>query len=387
MNAEPPQVFIFSGEISGDMFGGNLLKSLKKQWPQINVSGVGGPVIRSEGISNVLRMEDFQVMGFSDVFSSLPRLWRQFSHVRDHILKTKPDIAIFVDSPSFSLRMARVLRKKGYSGKIIQYVSPTVWAWGKDRVSSMAKSFDLLLTIYPFEAEYFSQSSLKTIYVGNPLQEIIKTHSYHPTWKQLVDIKETDSVIALFPGSRQAEIKRHLPTLLKAAKMIHNRIPNLVFAISCSDENNMPLLQSILNQTLPTHSLNISFIPKKYSYELMKEAKTAIAKSGTVTLELALHACPTVVFYELTTLNKFIAQYVLKVKLPFYCIVNILAKKKVFPELIETRCTPENVFENFLSLHQNGTQRESCLVACASIKALFEKDNASDSAAKAIVAL
>lgn len=386
MNADRLNLFIFSGELSADMYGGNLISALKKHHPHISVTGVGGPKIRSEGIYNVLNMEDFQVMGFSDVLRALPRLWKQFRKVRDHILEAKPGMAIFVDSPSFSLRMAKALRKKGYKGKIVQYISPTVWAWGKQRVKEMEKSFDLLLTIYPFENEYFSESLLKTIYVGHPLQEIVKNHIYDVNWKKNVGINPLDSVIALFPGSREGEIQRNFPILLQTAQLIHKQYPDSVFGISCSDENQLQVMHKMMKD-LPQTDLEMVFIPKKYSYELMKDARSAIAKSGTVTLELAFHKCPTVVFYELTKMNKLIAKYILKINLPFYCIVNILGKKKIFSELIENGCTPELLFQHFCNIHQDSVQRSDCKSDCLSVQSLFHHHNASESAANAIMAL
>lgn len=380
----PSHYFIFSGELSGDMHGSLLIKALKMRQPELSVSGVPGPNMRLQGVHGILRMEDFEVMGFSDVLWSLPKLWHQFCQVRDEILKTSPEAVIFIDSPSFSLRMAAALRKAGYKGKIIQYICPTVWAWGKNRIQHMEKSFDLLLTIFPFEAEYFANSTLKVQYVGNPLQEAIQNHTYDPQWHKLFGIKQTDQLIALFPGSRTAEIRRNLPRQLEAAKLLQQENPEISFAISCAHEHNMELVQGILQKSQLQQNREVFFVPKSYSYELMRASRSAIAKSGTVTLELALHSCPTVVMYQLTTLNRLIAKYVLRVNLPHYCIVNILRQKTVFPELIAEGFSPLNLYKNLKGLHENGVMRDSCVKECQEVQLLLKEGNASERAAEAI---
>lgn len=380
-------VFIFAGELSGDMHGGLLVKALKSLAPSLSFAGVAGPELRAQGVAEVLRMEDFEVMGFSDVFRALPRLLQQFFHVRDSILETSPQVAIFIDSPSFSLRMAAKLRKAGFKGKIVQYISPTVWAWGENRVDQMAATFDLLLTIYPFEAAYFARSTLNVQYVGNPLQEAILQHHYDPDWDKLFGIKNKDHLIALFPGSRTSEIVRNLPKQLEAAKLLQKEDPKISFAISCAHEYNMELVQEILKKSRLQQNKEVVFIPKSHSYELMRAARSAIAKSGTVTLELALHQCPTVVVYQLTLLNRLVAKYILRVNLPHYCIVNILKQKTIFPELIAQGFTPQNLYQHLKSLHEAGARRDQCLQDCREIQQQFHETHTSQRAANAIAAL
>lgn len=381
---DPVHFFIFAGELSGDMHGGRLIEALRTDLKDLVVTGVGGPQMRAQGISNVLAMEDFNVMGFSDVLASLPRLWKQFNRVRDHILETSPKTVIFIDSPSFSLRMAKTLRKRGFKGKIVQYISPTVWAWGKERIQQLADFFDLLLTVYPFEKPYFDQTSLHVQYVGNPIKETIRQHRYDPHWKKLFSIKESDQLIALFPGSRPAEIQRNLPKQLAAARLILEKYPETSFTVSCADKSNMPALKRILDES-GLKPEQVFFIPKAYSYELMSCCRSAIAKSGTVTLELALHHCPTVVVYELSWLNRFIAQYWLRVNLPHYCIVNILGQGEIFPELIVQGFTAENLYEKLSALHEEGPVRKACIAGCVEIDTLLSAVDASKRAAQAIL--
>ena len=191
-------LFIFAGEQSGDLHGSHLMRALKKEIPGCRFSGVAGPAMRVEGIESIFSMEKFAVMGFTDVIKAFPSLYKQFYQIRDYILTQKPDGVIFVDYPGFNLRMAKALRKKGYTGKLVHYICPSVWAWGKKRIDHMANSLDLLLTIYPFEADSFSHSSLPVKYIGNPLQEYISSYSYKNDWLDKLAIK-APSIISIFP--------------------------------------------------------------------------------------------------------------------------------------------------------------------------------------------
>jgi lipid-A-disaccharide synthase len=377
-------LFIFAGELSGDMYGARLLKALKKKMNTSIITGVAGPEMRAQGVQTILKTEDFGVMGFVDVLMSLPKLWRQFNLIRDYILSTSPKAAIFIDSGALSIRMARALRKRGYKGKIVQYICPGVWAWGKGRIPQMAKYFDLLLTIFPFEPAYFAQTSLPVQFVGHPLLEIIRTHRYDPHWHKLFGIRHPDQLVALFPGSRTAEIKRNLPKQIEAVKLLQRQNMNVSVAISCAHEHNMELVQKILKESNLHQNREVFLIPKAYSYDLMRACRSAIAKSGTVTLELALLNCPTVVVYELSCLDRFIAKQILRVNLPSYCIVNILGEKRIFPELIERKFSPETLYEYLKSIHEDGKLRKRCLDECKEIKALLTNEEASERAALAI---
>jgi lipid-A-disaccharide synthase len=377
-------LFIFAGEPSGDLHGAHLLQALKRILPDYHTKGVGGPQMRSQGLQTVMDMEDFAVMGFTDVLKSLPKLYQNFIKIRDNILESNPEAVIFIDYPGFNLRMAHTLRKKGYKGRLIHYICPSVWAWGKNRIKKMTQTLDLLLTIFPFEAPYFSHTPLQVEYVGNPLQEYIRHHHYDDHWHQKCELPKDKNLIAIFPGSRQGEIKRNLPKQLAGARLLRESDPNLAFGISCVSNHLIPLIQEIASLNHLKTGVDLFFVPKIFSYELMRDSQSAIAKSGTVTLELALHKRPTVVVYELSRLNHIIAKYGMRLNLPHYCIVNILCGKQVFPELIEQGFTSQNLYEQIRALHADGEARNACLTDCQKLQDLLQKNNASQTAAQAI---
>ncbi|MBS0653605.1 MAG: lipid-A-disaccharide synthase [Verrucomicrobia bacterium] len=372
-------LFIFVGEKSADLHGEKIIEALKKHSPSLRISGVGGPKMRAAGLDCVLPMEEFQVMGFVDVFLALPKLMRQFYFVANQIFTLKPKAVLFIDYPGFNLRMARHLRKKGYQGKLCHYICPSVWAWGKKRIPLMAKHLDLLLTILPFEKNYFANTGLRVEYVGHPLVQRIKEHNYLP-----FPFPKDKKIIAVFPGSRRKELERNLALQLQVCRRLKQDDPDLSFALSISDERFRPLIEEIvLRQGWKD---NVQFVPQDRTYELMRAAHAAIAKSGTVTLELALHEVPTVVTYAISPLDLYIARDVLKIRLPFYCLVNIIANSEVFPELFGPNFTEENLYQKISSLI-GGTERKICQASCLALKEQLGDRDASTEAAKYVLQL
>ncbi len=351
-------LFVFAGEKSGDLHGEKLLQALYAKNPHLKIAGVGGPKMRSQGMNCILPMEEFQVMGFIDVFLALPKLIRQFYFIANQIQQLKPKTVLTIDYPGFNLRMVKHLRKKGFEGKLIHFICPSVWAWGKKRIPLMAETLDLLLSILPFEKELFAATALDVAYVGHPLIERLKHYSYktltlaplakmHASRKSMIlaSIGSLDKkIIALFPGSRKQEIERNLPLYFDVCRDLIKKDPELQAAVSVSEERYSPLILEIM-KTQGWREEEVVFVPMDYSYELMKAAFVAIAKSGTVTLELALHRVPTVVTYGVSHLDKIIAYDILRIRLRFYCIVNIIAQKEVFAELIGPHFTPASLKE------------------------------------------
>lgn len=375
--------FLFAGEKSGDIHGGRLIKALRERYPDHQYVGVGGPEMRAQDLECIHETEDFEMMGFTEVLLSLPKIWGLFRKVRREILKRNPQVVILIDYPGFNIRMARALRKKGFKGKIVQYISPSVWAWGKGRIAEMAETLDLLLTIYPFEQECFADTDLKVHYVGNPVSEAVRGHVYHSEWKHLLGIK-IENLISIFPGSRRSEIQRNLPLQLDAATLLKAKHPELTFGVSCAHVEVIPVMYEIMQRCDLALNRDIYFVPQAYTYELIQDSRSAIAKSGSVTLELALHERPSVVIYKVSWLNSFIVKNILRLKIAFFCIVNILRDKEVFPELIREQPSARNISEKLELINADGPTREECLAECQKLKEMLGEGSTSEHAAKAI---
>jgi lipid-A-disaccharide synthase len=309
-------LFIFAGEVSGDLHGEKLLKELYERNPTLKVKGVGGPKMRAIGMDCMIPMEEFQVMGFIDIISSLSKLYKQFKTIKEEILKSRPKGVVTIDYPGFNLRMATALCRKNSPAKRIHYICPTVWAWGKGRIPKMERSLDHLLTILPFEPSFFHKEQLDVHYVGHPLISRIQSHEYDPYWNQEYGIEKEQQILSLFPGSREKELLRNLPIQVKVAKRLQKESPELVVALSCFDEKFRPLLEK--------KGVGLKIISPKHSYELMRASHFALATSGTVTLELALHQIPTVVTFAINPLDVFLAQKIFRINLSHYALPNNL---------------------------------------------------------------
>jgi lipid-A-disaccharide synthase len=349
-------IFIFAGEQSGDLHGEQLITALLEKNPHLKIVGVGGPKMRSvKGFECVFPMEKFHVMGFIDVLIALPKLIYQFYLVKRLILQANPKKVLFIDYPDFNLRLAKSLKKSGFAGKIAHYICPSVWAWRKNRIFLMEKVLDTLFCILPFEKTYFENSSLDVKYVGHPLIKRMEEYPYTP-----VSFPKGKKVIGIFPGSRQKEIALNFPVQLEVMKALSVEYPDLHFVVSISHSKFFPLIEEMVQK----QGLNVEYVDQNKNYDLMRSCHLAIAKSGTITLELALHKVPTVVVYGIAPLDLFIARTLLKIKLPFYALPNIIYQGSLFPELFGPHLTKETVYKAAKDFLLDESCRNECLIKC-----------------------
>lgn len=368
-------IFIIAGEPSGDFHGAHLVKALLEKNPSLHICGVCGPQMRSLQISGQSIMENLQVMGFTDVLVALPRLFRCFRQIRKEILEKNPRVVVCIDYPGFNIRLERSLRNRGYRGKLIHYICPTVWAWGKSRIPIMAKNLDLLLTILPFEKECFAHTPLCVKYVGHPLIQKIDQHHAMDDFKERYRIDRSKKILSIFPGSRKTEIDRNFSIQLEVARRLEKLSPDIQIAISLSH----PQFRSLL--TIP----NTVLIEPEHRYNLMQNSHLAFAKSGTVTLELALFQIPTLVNFVIRPLDQFIAQKIFRIQLPYYSLPNIIAQKEVFPEFFGSNLTSECFFQESQKLWFDEFLRTNCQTLCKRIRDTIGSKNAVDETAMAII--
>lgn len=367
-------LLIIAGEASGDLHGSHLLKSLFNQNPNLNIAAVSGPKMREFPIRTIVPMENLQVMGFTDVFKALPRLLKMFFLIRKQILSLNPPIVLMIDYAEFNLRMAKSLRKKGFQGKLIQYICPTVWAWRQKRTNIIAEHFNQLLTLFPFETKWFEKTTLPVKYVGHPLAFTRQNEDF---------TRQETPLLALFPGSRLSEIEKNLPLQLKTAKKLLEIHPELQVGISITQKALLAPIQKIIQLTSP--EMPIQFYTSENQKKLFQSCKLALAKSGTITLELALYQIPTIVHFAISPLDLWIAKKIFKIHLRFYCIVNILLEEEAFPELFGPHFTEENMFYIANQFWQSETLRQNTISLCQKLPALFNGKNPSEEITKVIL--
>ncbi|WP_100934171.1 lipid-A-disaccharide synthase [Candidatus Chlamydia corallus] len=356
--------FLSAGEASGDILGGKLIQSIKSLYPNMTFCGVGGPAMRQEGLEPVLNTEDFQVSGFVEVLGSLFKLFRNYRKILKAIIQQRPATLIFIDFPDFHFFLVRALRKRGYRGKIIHYVCPSIWAWRPKRKRILEKYLDVLLLILPFESGLFKNSSLETIYLGHPLVKEISDYKEETSWKERF-LTSDRPIVAAFPGSRRSDIVRNLRIQIQAF-LTSSLSQTHQLVVSSSS----PKYDEIIQDTLKAEGCWPSqIVPANLRYELMRSCDCALAKCGTIVLETALNQTPTIVTCRLRPFDTFLGKYIFKILLPAYSLPNIIMNSIIFPEFVggEKDFYPEEIAIALDLLNQHDTkekQKEACRKLC-----------------------
>lgn len=327
---EEKKILIIAGEPSGDLHSANLVRSLKGE-KKLWFFGIGGENLKKEGVEIIAEIEKIAVVGFFEVIFKLPYLYYIFRKVIKKIKKEKPSLAILIDYPGFNF----ILMKKLYKMKVpvVYYICPQVWAWKEERIEDLKKYTKKRLVIFPFEENFFKKKGVEAIYVGNPLLDLLP--------KEEVKCEEGKIKIGIFPGSREREIKKILPKMVKILLFLNENIKEVDFFIKIYK----PLEKLILKEIKKT-KLKFNFIEEK-----IPALDFSIMASGTITLENALIGNPGIVLYELNPLTYFFIKN--KIKTKYISIANILLDEMVYEEFIQENINMKNICDYVLSLIKN----------------------------------
>jgi len=331
-------IYLVAGEPSGDFIGSEVISELLKLYPNMSIHGVGGHFMEKFNFKSLFPMNELSIMGIIPVLLKIVPLYRRINQVVEDVLSKNPDIVILIDSPDFNHRVAKKLRKKLFKSPIICYVAPTVWAWRQKRVKSMARDFNHLLSILPFEGKFFNDNGLNTTYVGHPVIPKININS-EETFRSKYKVND-DPVLIFLPGSRDSEIKRNIKPFKIAFIEIQKQIPNIKLVIPVNKKKK-PLIDKYFDNAIFISDESDKFL-------LFKEADVACATSGTVTLELGLALTPMVVIYKLDFITWSIVSRLAKVK--FVSLVNLVLNKPSVEELLQSRCSPKNISKSVLEI-------------------------------------
>lgn len=335
------KVGMLAGEASGDLLGASLINALRHQYQDIQVEGIGGPAMQAAGCHSLFEMERLSVMGILEPLKRLPDLLKLRRDVCRHFLTNPPDVFIGIDSPDFNLGIERTLRQAGI--KTVHYVSPSVWAWRQYRIRKIAKSVDLMLTLFPFEAAYYKKQQIPVAYVGHPLADQIPLIVDKPAAKKALGLDANVTYVALLPGSRKQEIQQMAEPYLLAAKQILQQRPGVRFITSQINEARHREFYACYQCVAPDLPLAI-FTAR--SHDVMAAADTAIVTSGTATLECMLYKTPMVIAYRMPALIYKLVRWMIVA--PYAGLPNLLAGKLLVPELIQTEVTPEAIANSTL---------------------------------------
>jgi len=373
-NYNSPNIYIVAGEPSGDILGDQLIKSLESKFNSPIFNGVGGERMQSNNFTSLFDMSDISIFGIFPVLRKLFFLMNKINDVVKDISQKKPDIIILIDSPDFNHRVAKKVKKYLPDVPIVCYVAPTVWAWRQGRAKKMSEYFDYLLSVIPFEVNFFEKYGLKTSYVGHPFIEKVKNIN-DITFSEKYDLYKGKTIIFL-PGSRKIEIERHSPVMVQAIDYLKDQNLNLNILIATG--------QKQLDQ-IRDYFTDIQIITDDYEkYSLFKKADFACAASGTVTLELGLTETPTIVIYKMDKLTWFFISKMVKVK--FVSLVNLILGRESSKELLQDNFNKENLIDELSKLLSDEDGQKKQINDLKEFNAIMNKniDNPSENASKII---
>jgi lipid-A-disaccharide synthase len=365
------RIYMVAGESSGDAHGAVLMREIGRLVPEAQFFGAGGPQMQQIAGGQFLDWTQEAVVGLWDVIVKYPYFREKFYQLYGEIRRLDPSAVIFVDYPGFNLRLAQYLRRKGFGGKLIYYISPQVWAWNRGRIPRMAAFLDLMLCIFPFEQSLYQASGLKTEFVGHPMIEELD--------KQRVNEPREANLIALLPGSRHREIKRIFPVLLESAKLLRKRDEALHFEASAASEPARKFMKKLLEEAC----LDDIPVGLKNSSRLMQRAFVGMVASGTATLESSFYLLPFVLIYKVSWLTYLPGR--LLVRVDHLGMPNILAGREIIPEFIQHQALPAHIADSVWELVSDPVRRAVMVREMEQVIKLLGEKGAGRRAADAVV--
>ena len=348
-----------AGEASGDAHAAALVRALRESAPALRLEffGATGREMREAGVESVVRSDELAILGLAEIARALPRFWKAYSALRRAERERKPDAVILIDWPDFNLRLARALRQRGT--RVIYYISPQLWAWRSHRVRNIRRDVDLLLTILPFEAQWYERRDVRHVeFVGHPLAGAVRAPESREDFCLRHELDPQRPIIALLPGSRHKELERILPPMLEAASLLAKRNQRLQFVIALAPNRKLGEVEAHLTRlgqnglTLP-HTLRIAHDETRSA---LASSDAAAIASGTATLEAALLQTPHVIVYKESAINWHILGSMIRTE--HYGLPNLIAGERVATELIQNDLTGEKLAEELYALLDDERNRE-----------------------------
>lgn len=352
------KILIIAGEQSGDVLGAKLIAEIKRQKKDVEFVGIGGKLMREQGLNSLFSIEHLSVMGIFEVAGQIPKILKLIRRTVRYIYKQKPDMVITIDSPDFSfrvidrLRSASIKRDDGrfLNTKIVHLIAPSVWAYREGRAEKIAGLYDLLLVILPFEPPYFERYGLKTVFVGHPIIENepdFKNQSkISKAFRKENDLEDDDLILCVMPGSRNGEVKRIFPEFIKAINLLSKDKDNLKVVIPT-----VPKTADLVKKMSEEIKVKCIFVSQEKKNDALLATNFALVKSGTNSLEISLNRIPMVVAYKFNLLTYLIGRMLVKVK--FANLLNLIVDKEIIPEMVHFKCRGQRIYKVLSKLINN----------------------------------
>lgn len=348
-----PKIFLSAGEASGEHYGTLLIESLRAMCPEAEFFGLGGKRMAALGFQPVVRAEDVAVMGITEVVRHMPHIYREYRRLRRSIVEQKPAAAVLIDFPDVNLSLARHLHRRGVP--VIYFVSPQLWAWKKYRIRSVQRYVDRMLTIFPFEERFYHDHGVEAEFVGHPLAELPPPQLTREEFARQAGLDPAKTWIGVLPGSRGKEIRLNLPEMVRAAARLRQDAEFLIPLAPTLTGPQRDHIRALLAQLLAQQPSPPRMVFVNDARATLYHSRASIVASGTATVEAALIGNPFIVVYRISPLSYAIAKRVVHV--PHVAMVNLIAGKRVVPELIQGDFTADQVVSHLEPLLQNEEAR------------------------------
>ncbi len=336
-NRKFKKIMIVAGEASGDLHGSNLVKAMLSLDSSLKFYGIGGEKLKDAGVNIIADSSDMAVVGLTEVISRLAFILKVRRRLKESIQEEHPDLLILIDYPDFNISLAKTAKKSNV--KVFYYISPQVWAWRKKRVNDLARCVDRMAVILPFEKEIYDSVALDVRFVGHPLLDTVKRTQSRGEILGELGLDADRTTVAILPGSREKEVTKLLPEMLGAAELLKKRIPFVQFILPLADTLPIELISAIARD----YSVDVKIVRNNNTYDAVGESDIAIVASGTATLEVALLEIPMIIVYKVSPFTYCAGRIVIDVE--HIGLVNIIAGKKVVPELIQGDAKAEKIAE------------------------------------------
>ena len=372
-----PDILVVAGEASGDQHGAALVGALQRRDPTLRFFGMGGKRLGERGVELLFGAHEVNVMGLVEVLPKIPRILRVMKGLEDAARQRRPALAILVDIPDFNLRLAKKLKAQGI--RVAYYVSPMIWAWRTSRVRQIARVVDEMLCILPFEEEFYRRHGVRARFVGSPVVEQVPQPDTASAFRQQLGLADRPT-LALLPGSRMSEIRRILPVMVESAKALLAERPDLQVVV--------PVAPTIERAEITSRFEGSGVTPiivEGRAPEAVGASDAAIVASGTATLEAGLMLRPFVVVYKMSWLTYLVGRLMLKVA--HVSLVNLLANKRIVPELLQHEMTAVKILAEPRRVWSDGPERTRMVTELAAVRTSLGGAGAADKAADAVLEL
>lgn len=353
--ATPLKIMIVAGEASGDNHAAKLAVALREARPdtRFEIFGASGPKMRAAGVEPIVRSDDLAVVGLVEIMSRLPQFLRAFRALEAAAIELRPDAVVLVDFPDFNLRLARRLKRRGFT--VIYYISPQLWAWRRGRVKSVRNDIDLMLSILPFEKDWYAAHGVEHVeYVGSPLAREVHPDRDKKEFCRVHSLDPGRPMIALLPGSRHNEIVRIWPVMLDGAAEVARLRPDVQFVAAIGSERHLDFIRAAMEKRAAPDNMRVVL---GETYDALNASDAAAVTSGTATVEAAILGTPLTVVYKTSALNYIIFEPMIDIE--HYGLVNLIARERVARELIQGEFTGETLSAELLRLLQPGVNAET----------------------------